>query len=384
MTMQGLPPPAPYEIPRGWKSWSSGTKLAAVLGGIALLLIVGFVAAVVWGYHWLTSADDQIPTTVVLGEDAVAFANLHADVEDAGVASLLEFVGRAIQEAERAQQSQQLPDSLRFLSAFQADQATALQMLWPRTAMIAVLERADGVREVAAAMNPRAMGGLVKLTFRAMTGGLGNREDALETHAHGGLSIAEAPSGFYALSGTTVLFSTSLERMRAVLDRAAAGHTAADPPAFLREAARDLEATSDAHAVFDNRSDVVDDVLAGWAEQAMAEGRTPGAGAGDVPPPPRLFDEAALVGLGLDVVSEDRMRGRLLLECPDENAAGATLARMRMLQQALIERATARGMTLEFREQPSGNDLELVFELSGMADAIARQVERAASEHAAS
>lgn len=341
--------------PSGWRSWSTGKKAGVVLLCIAGVSLVAIVAGFIYGSWWLLSVGDQVPAVVAAGDETRALFRLHASAEDPGVDELLTLVEERIEHHQAENAPVKLPAPLRKLTGMQTH-VDVVRRLWPREVVITFDRDARWV----AIVNLSGMGGMVKGFQWGLTAGLekqGGGEREQVTHRGHVLSVL-GEGVVVALVESSILLGSDVDGAKRVIDRwtelLERGEEDAAPelPAALLEPSRRFAQGADAHGV-----------ALELARLLGPEG-TPGLAA------------VQLAGVSLDLVSRDLLRVRMTFQHARAEEVEETRQVLEPVLEALVADAAESQLVLVLAQQVSGAELVVEGNLSGVARAVERVIEK--------
>ncbi|MEM9596660.1 MAG: hypothetical protein AAGD06_20495 [Acidobacteriota bacterium] len=352
----------------GKRGLSRGDKWLIGCGlGCVGLLVVGLLAAMVGGF-WFLRPGTQHPTAVAEGPGSIGVIRLHDVGEDPGAKEMMTYLVQTLQDVDRRHKKEQLPESMRWLADLQGqEQGTGgLEMLLPREATLAFEPRgADADPAWVLALNIRAMARPLRLLWKTMA-----RGESGEEQTHLGQQIValdgETWSAFY---DSTLLVSDHLPSLRAALDRIATGSQGGDPGGTR---AAGPEGTWDVEGSLSNHDDGVARFLEAMVVRELGDAEIV---------PPASGDDLEL-SFGVDIASKDAVQGRLVLRCADVREAVAWLGFLEPRLDYLRDDARRKGLELTVQPKAAGADVEIPFELSGIAariDEMANDLTEAAS-----
>lgn len=329
--------------------------LEKVLIGCAVgcgVLIVGALVAGGLGFFWVYSPGEQIATDRIVGDGVAGVVKLSEVADDPGVQALLTKVLRTVNEVNRRQQEDTLPESMRWLARLQRQPSGRdLRNLIPKEATIVFEPAAAGEdAPFVVAVNPRAMVRAFKAMLDLASRADENEEIRAEHRGHRIYLMGKNDDdGALAFVAGTVLFSNSRAALERAIDRIEDGPaTAADVGQRL---GRDLpEGDWDAVGVLGNQGGLVSDLL---GDREALE-----APAGDE------------LRFGIDVVSADEIRLTAV-------AAGSPDLRPLVEERlAEIERQAAEwGIAVESQVVDRGGELVTELRFTGIEAAIDRTVQ---------
>ena len=307
------------------------------LGCAAILL--GAVLAITFGTMWVFTPGRQSATEVIAGEDSLGVVRLHELADDPGTQDLFTRVLERIDEANRRQQREQLPEAWRWVSDLQGRRTdpSGLNMMIPREMTIAFEKSAGGEGvDFVVAFNPRTM---VRM-FKAILGLVGRAEEQELRSDHAGHPVYRFDdSSHLAFVDSTVLFSDSAAALERAIDRLEGAKAAGG--AVRRTAGQGAEVPEgdwDVEGVVGNEAGLVDAFLAAARAETLKEGN-----AGDGETFESLAGEDVRMGFGFDVVSADVISGRALLECRDRQTAERLAAALEKGRGRQVERPPRAG-----------------------------------------
>lgn len=328
--------------------------------GCGVLIVAGLIAGGL-GAFWFFTPGKQIATEKIVGAESVGVVRMNELATDAGTQALLTKVLTELNELNRQQQREALPEELRWLTRFQrSPRARDFNQFIPKEATL-VLEPAAGEGETpfVAAVNFRTMVRPIKAMF-AMIGRAEDREGAVTRHR--GHEIYRLDDGdgdapTFAFVGSTLLISNRKEALETAIDRI----EGAVPAGAERLESAAPEGTWDATGMLANDDGAVTEVLSSVVDDPSLQ--VPGADGADLD-----------LRFGLDVVSADEITARSVLDCGDPGRAAAWLAALEERFARLKERAADHGLTLDVDAVVRGRSVETEVRLTGLEAAIERAV----------
>lgn len=307
---------------------------------VVLLLAAG------GGAFWAFVPGKQVKTEGIVGEESVAVVRMEDLTADPGAKALITHVMKEIDEINRRNQEQALPENMRWLASLRRQpSARDVQMFIPRDATL-TLEPAEDRDDVdfVAALNFRLMVRPIKAAIlfasRSEAGG--------ENETYRGYEIAPMDNdSFLTFVGSTLLVSNSRESLERALDRIEDGTA---EPANLVSVAPD--GTWDATGSLAND----DGVVAGLLSKA--------------PPPAGARDEDVRLGFGFDVVSADEIDAKIDLHCSDPERALLWLQSLTNYYEEIRADAAEEGFELDYEAEAHGEVVETRLRLNGLEGAI--------------
>jgi hypothetical protein len=358
------PPPTGARAPKaGIPTW---LKIAMGCGGLILLAGLVFVIAACAGVYWMLFPGPQIPTVLVVGPASVGVVDSGDLAADAGAQALL---GRFFTEMQKAgDEATGLPPFLRSMRQLQQAQASQAIGQWlPSAATVSFEPGEDGASHAIAAVNFK----MYVRPIRAMIERSSSNDRNVKRIQYRNETILSFGSGAsICFAGGTLLYSDGVERIRAVLDRAAyAKGTVPSIPSSLAGPPGPWDArgtlNDPTHAV------ALLALLLSFAQPDSPKAPTPPAEAASAEAVPAVGAATALTsaGFGIDAQSGNRIRALLVLGYPDARQAAAAAAALEPTLGQARERAQAAGMVLATaaRVQDRSVNVELQADAIGTA-----------------
>ncbi len=322
-----------------------------LLGCLAALVLVAVVAGLVGlaAAVWFFIPPEQVHTLAVIGPEATGALHFRDDPEHEGLNAFLDVVGEEIGELDRARKRGRLPEDMRWMQGLSGGRATDADGL--RAALLpsdATVVHEASTGGTLAAGNPS---GMVRM-YRALLVGLSPEGKA---RSHAGAELVSLGGAWVAFRGGTIVWSKDEPMLLAALDRVAAAERIGLSPLAgeLAPLAGRWHLSGVLALPTGELLSELDRALAVVAAVAVAD-RAP-----ELPELPAEVGGDALVSLGLEVASADRLVGEVSWACDDPAGAEALRARLARDLGALGALAGARGVTLTSREEPGTFRLEL-------------------------
>ena len=346
------------------KGWGGFEKVLLGCGvgciGVALVIGVGMLLAGMWVF----TPGRQAATDVIADDASLGVVRLHELADDPGTQELFVQVLERIDEVNRNQRREQLPDGLRWIADLQSRQSDprGINMMIPKEMTIAFEESADGEDvDFVVAFNPRTMVRMVRGIF-----GLVSRSDEADIRSdHAGHPVYRLDERSHlAFVDSTVLFSNAAGTLERAIDRLVAGEGV---PAYRGD---DLTASIppgewDVEGIVGNEAGLVDAFLAAH----MLERSDDGADSEESPEP--LAGKDIHLGFGLDIISAEEIAGTTVLECGDRRTAERLAAVLEERYLEAMADAEARGLELEIESRVEGERVVTELRLVGLGEVIA-------------
>ncbi len=411
-------PKPPLLPPRGSiPAWAK----ALIVTGVGCGAVIAVLFAVsMGGMIWLFAPGKQIDTRVIAGKSTEAIFHFKNQEDRSGLSALINRFFVEMQKIQNQVQREQMPESMRWLVDLQSAQNQksmgAMQMYIPREVTVTVEgSKGEYVRNTFVAVNPSMFSGMIKVMF-GIPARFGQDVQRLEHNGHEYVVMKEGSAMCFI--GGTILWAQMGEGMPELLDRVDAGA----PSGRL---GRELEKSMEGQGAWDFFMGLLGGRdLSGWLFAEGGEPRSAAAGPVMAVPLPRISYQGApeepvppeepeaepqgedgpeaepappddgggeqsgtlgslkpdfealadlgrnLMWLGIFVVSEDKVVGRLFVECGKGKDKEAAAAALQAIKVNLKEKAAPRGLTLTGRVKKEPDGVTMKFQLSGIGQAI--------------
>ncbi len=321
--------------------------------GCGVLVVIGILAAA-GGAYWFFSPGEQVATDAIASDDSLAVVRMDELADDPGAQALLTKILVDFDEANRKQQQEDLPESMRWISNLprQSPSSRDLNMYIPKEVTV-TLERSevgDSPNFVVAA-NLRTMVRPIK-AFLALAG-RGENDPHFHSQHRGHDVYRMEHNAVVGFVENTLLFSDADSAMEQAIDRIVDGGGAAAPVQPRRVKLATPEGDWDASGFLTNE----DGLLAGLLRDLEPE-MAPDAA------------EPLEFSFGIDLVSADEATGRTVLECADTQQALEWLMELDQRSEHLIEEAARHGLELDVDSRIQGRQVLSELRLTGIEAAI--------------
>jgi hypothetical protein len=299
----------------------------------------------------------------VVGTNAVAMVHLTDCTEDPGVIELSERLAAMARDFQRRNLASRLPEGLRGLS----EVAALSRGNWDPSYLPEVVVAADGLAPSNEVFVVGAsLDGLPKvfsLPFRVALRNAGKSGGAV---SYRGQSMMHSGDGVVMFMDATLLFATDLDGMRGAVDRVLDGA----PPTRLRELVSPSYAEQwDLYGIVQNRGNVLGDLLADWRRDRAEKGADPLA----LVPLAQIEDG----WIGVDVVSADRIRAELVMNCSDEANARLLLDKARYTLEQALGKIDDQMIDVVLNGECIGRRATLAIDIVGVSRLIEHELEKA-------
>lgn len=362
------PPSGRVSTPRS--SFPLWTKLLLGCVGLWVLLIltVGITGWVV--FRRLAAPAEPVVTEAFVGPDAEGWARLRSVRSDPGLRGLVSHFVSEVQRQDSQEQREALPEwarGLHELAQANRNDAAWLGMLLPGGGLVRFeVSPESGELATVAILD----GGLLA---RAV-GWTSSWNQGSESYRGFGL-IPLSNGGYLGLKNGNLLAATDSRTLERAVDRleagAAEGADAEPAPVPLPEGFEDER--WDLAGILDNRQGAFNDTLvnlaASWPRVATAAGPRLEEAPGEAPATPAA-DAVESASFRLDVVTADRLEGRVELEVADPVAAWAWAERL-----AAGNGWQQDGLRFTVRSRNEARRVVADFELEGVEGWMTRALE---------
>jgi hypothetical protein len=342
-------------------------KALIVLGLCAVVLAFLGIGLLVYGTYWAIASGEQVDTWRVVGPRSEAI--FHAvNEDDPGVDAVIErflvVYNRRVQELQE-QGTGGPSQNARPMSGAELGQNIAVMQAMVPTQATLVHERVEGLPPtLVAAVNPASFGGMFKIAIRFL--GVDPTVDARK-HGAGRYYCFDGGEAIGWVGGT-ILVSGVCDLMPEVIDRMADDHA----PGLLGDRLVEYMEANDGYDLYgavDSGSGAMDRLLEGGGNEEGEDG-----GLREILAGTTLFDLSSHVLLGMDVVSEDEVRGQARVKVNGPTKAALTL--LDPLLGEVQKDLEGKDMTMSVRAAAVDDAVVADYTLTGVSRRIDELVEK--------
>lgn len=321
---------------------------------VAFLVALGVVGVVfIYGIYWFASAGDQVPTASIVGPANDAFAKFEPLEDDEGVEKLLTNLFVEIDRMSRAQDLENAPEFARYFEQLgnQYGSDPDVGSLIPRDLTV-VLDPTDAQGDFlfVIAVNLSGYRGLVRSVYRMMSFAADQPDSKIRRFVHADEEGIDFGDGAFAAVGTTMLIGSDVDSVKDALDRISVGETTMSPKPHLAQMRSRLTGKFDA-------------ILVAGPELFVNEG---------IPK-----ETLQALGLGIDVVDEDRATGVLRVACGDPSQVPVVKDHMENRRVDLVAEFAELQLNLQYSVETLGDEVLVRYEVSGLSTAIIHAIRQA-------
>jgi hypothetical protein len=316
--------------------------LLKCLGYVAISLLVTGAS-----FYWMVlSSGDQVPSRVVLDQNAQGFVRVLGSKEDPGIAALLDHLQGLAGKIQQKQLSDTLSEDMQRVVHLSRYLFGVISYAWPRDTTLSVGRGNAGFK---AAINLEGMGGVTKLLkMSAVT-----KEASAKVYREH--QVFDGPlRSKCALHGSSFLCTQSFDETTELIDRVLGQYRNVGGEVELEKHAKLLSPSADLVIV---HKDVVS-FLNTWGLSRLL---------------PSL-NYVHWAGIAIDMVSKDRWNATFKVSCADLRNAAEINEYIQPQLKTLTLMARTLGLRINAEPRLENRDIIVEFGIDGVADAIEKKV----------